>query len=62
MVVQFVVDKEGKVSNASILRGIGAGCDEEAVRVVKLLKFTPGRQNGQAVKVQFSLPIKFTLN
>ncbi|UKJ06408.1 energy transducer TonB [Solitalea lacus] len=60
--VQFVVDKDGNVYNASVLKGIGGGCDEEAVRVVKLLKFKPGRQNGQPVKVQFSLPIRFTLN
>ncbi|POY36067.1 hypothetical protein C3K47_12775 [Solitalea longa] len=60
--VQFIVDKDGSVYNATVLKGIGGGCDEEAIRVVKLLKFKPGRQNGQPVKVRFSLPIRFTLN
>lgn len=62
VIVQFVVDRDGSVNKVSILRGIGVGCDEEAMRVVRLLKFTPGKQNGRPVKVQFSLPIKFTLN
>lgn len=62
VVVQFVVDKDGSVYNTDVLRGIGAGCDEEAMRVIRLLKFNPGKQNGRPVKVRFSLPIKFTLN
>ncbi|MCO4291432.1 energy transducer TonB [Solitalea sp. MAHUQ-68] len=60
--VQFIVDKDGSIYDAAVLKGIGGGCDEEAVRVVKLLKFKPGRQNGQPVKVRFSLPIRFALN
>jgi len=58
--VSFVVDKTGKVSNIKILRGIGYGCDEEAIRVVsEMPKWIPGRQNGQAVPVVFQIPIKF---
>jgi protein TonB len=45
-----------------ILRGIGGGCDEEAVRVVQNMpKWEPGKQRGKPVRVQFNMPIKFTL-
>jgi len=60
--VQFVVSKTGKISNVKILRGIGGGCDEEAVRVVKEMpNWIPGRQNGQPVPVMFQIPVKFQL-
>jgi periplasmic protein TonB len=60
--VQFVVNKDGKISAVKILRGIGGGCDEEAIRVVKSMPdWKPGKQNGVAVPVFFQLPIKFTL-
>lgn len=60
--VTFVVEKNGKISNVKILRGIGGGCDEEAIRLVKSMPdWKPGKQNGQAVRVQFNMPIKFTL-
>jgi protein TonB len=60
--VTFVVTSAGKVISASVLRGIGGGCDEEALRVVKMMpEWKSGKQNGQAVPVQFNLPIKFIL-
>lgn len=59
--VQFVVDENGNVTNASVAKGIGAGCDEEALKAVKQAKFKPGKQRGKAVKVKFSLPIRFRL-
>jgi protein TonB len=60
--VQFVVSKTGKISLVKVLRGIGGGCDEEAVRVVKEMpNWIPGRQNGQAVPVMFQIPVKFQL-
>ena len=59
--VQFVVDEQGNVHNAVVTRGRGAGLDQEALRVVRLAKFTPGRQRGKAVKVRMSLPINFKL-
>lgn len=60
--VNFVVEKDGAVSNVNILRGIGAGCDDEAIRVVELMpKWKPGKQNGQPERVAFNLPINFTL-
>ncbi|HKK43986.1 MAG TPA: M56 family metallopeptidase [Balneolaceae bacterium] len=61
VIVQFIVDEEGNVENPQIIRGIGGGCDKEALRVVKQAKFKPGRQHGKAVKVQYSLPIVFKL-
>ena len=59
--VQFVVDENGDVRDAVVLRGIGAGCDEEALRAVMASKFKPGRQRGKAVKVKMSLPVTFKL-
>ncbi len=61
--VTFVVEKNGSITNVKILRGIGAGCDEEAVRVVKSMpKWTPGYQDGKPVRVVFNLPIKYKLS
>jgi periplasmic protein TonB len=61
--VSFVVDTKGKVTDVKLLRGIGGGCDEEAIRVVKLMPpWNPGKQNGKSVRVQFNMPIRFTLN
>ena len=60
--VSFVVDKDGKIKDSKILRGIGGGCDEEALRVVKSMPdWKAGRQNGRSVQVQFNLPVNFTL-
>lgn len=60
--VSFIVEKDGKVGNVKILRGIGGGCDEEALRVVGLMpNWKPGEQRGQAVRVAFNLPIRFAL-
>jgi len=60
--VTFVVEKDGSLSNFRVLRGIGGGCDEEAVRVIKMMpKWIPGRQRGKPVRVQFNVPIRFTL-
>jgi protein TonB len=61
--VTFVVERSGSVTDVKILRGIGGGCDEEAVRVVKNMpKWEPGKQRGKPVRVQFNMPIKFTLS
>ena len=59
--ISFVVDEQGNVTNATVTRGIGAGCDQEALRVVRTAKFKPGKQRGKPVKVHFSLPITFKL-
>ncbi len=60
--IQFVVDRSGTVKNATVIRGIGGGCDEEALKAVNGLKFEPGRQRGIAVPVQFTLPVVFKIN
>ena len=60
--VGFVVSKDGTIRNVEIKRGIGGGCNEEAIRVIKLMpKWKPGKQNGKAVNVAFTLPVKFRL-
>ena len=60
--LSFIIEASGTVSNVEVLRGIGGGCDEEAVRVVKNMpKWSPGEQRDQKVRVQYSLQIKFTL-
>ncbi len=61
--VNFVVEADGSVTNVKVLRGIGGGCDEEAVRVVSSMpNWTPGMQRGEAVRVSYNIPIKFTLD
>lgn len=60
--VTFVVERDGSVTDVRVLRGIGGGCDEEAIRVVDgMPKWTPGKQRGKSVRVQYNLPVKFTL-
>lgn len=61
VIVQFIVNEKGEVENPHIVRGIGGGCDEEALRVVSQAKFTPGLQRGRPVRVQYSMPITFVL-
>jgi len=61
--VTFVVEKNGAVTDVRVLRGIGGGCDEEAVRVIKNMpKWNSGKQRGKPVRVQFNMPILFKLN
>ena len=60
--VQFVVEPDGNISHVQVLRGIGGGCDEEAVRVVESMpKWKPGKQRGAPVRVQYMVPIVFKL-
>lgn len=67
VVVSFIVEKDGSVTNAEIKRDIGGGCDEEALRVINLmpaqnLRWIPGKQQGQPVRVLFNIPIRFKLD
>lgn len=58
----FIVDKFGNISNVEVIRGIGGGCDEEAVRVISMMpRWNPGKQSGRPVSVKFRFPINFTL-
>ena len=60
--VTFVVEADGEITDIKLLRGIGGGCDEEAMRVVSIMpKWEPGYQRGVPVRVQFNLPIKYSL-
>ena len=60
--VTFVVEKDGSIGNPKLLRDIGFGCGAEAIRVVKAMpKWNPGKQRGKPVRVQFNLPISFSL-
>ncbi|MFH5833552.1 energy transducer TonB [Halalkalibaculum sp. DA3122] len=61
VIIQFIVNEEGRVEDPRVVRGIGGGCDEEALRAVKEARFQPGRQRGNPVRVQYSLPIVFKL-
>lgn len=60
--VEFVIGKDGSISDVKAVKGIGAGCDEEAVRVVQAApSWSPGKQRGKSVKQRMVLPITFKL-
>ncbi len=62
VIIEFVIGKNGEISEARVLQGIGAGCDEEALRVVTAATgWHPGKQRGKLVKVRMALPITFKL-
>lgn len=55
------VDEDGSVSDAKVVKGIGAGCDEAAVEAIKKCKFSPGVHEGKKVKVKVAIPIEFKM-
>ena len=55
------INENGDVDDVKVLKGLGAGCDEAATAAIKDTKFTPGKDNGKAIKVKLSLPITFKL-
>ena len=59
--VQCIIDEKGKIITPKVVKKLGAGCDEEAIRVLKKSKFKPGYDKGKPVKVRFTLPIFFRL-
>ena len=59
--VQFIVDEKGAVVDPKLIRKLGAGCDEEALRALEKLKFNPGYVQGKPVKARFTLPIRVAL-
>lgn len=62
VIVSFVVEKDGRITNAKVTKDIGGGCGDEALRVVnKMPRWKPGKQKGKPVRVQFSLPFLFKL-
>jgi TonB family protein len=63
VLVQFMVTEKGKIVNPKIIHGIGYGCDEEIIRIVKLFpKWNPAFQEGKSVKSYFNLPVEFYLD
>lgn len=62
VVLSFIVDQSGGISDIQVLKKLGGGTDEEAMRVVKSMpKWKPGKQNGREVKVKYTLPVRFTI-
>ncbi len=62
VLVGFIVEKDGSISETEVVKGIGGGCDEEAVRVVKAMpKWKPGKEKGKPVRVSYMMPIFFKL-
>jgi len=62
VIVRFIVEKDGSISDAKIVRDIGGGCGQEALRVVHSMpQWIPGKQRNRPVRVQFNLPIRFKL-
>lgn len=63
VIIKFVVNEDGSISDISIVRGVSKECDAEAARVIKgMPHWKPGMQNGKAVKVFFTIPIIFRLS
>jgi protein TonB len=61
VILQFVVDERGNVSNVQVLRGVHKLLDEEAIRAIGEMRFRPGKQRGKAVKVRMTQPVRFRL-
>ena len=63
VMVRFIVNEDGSITDCEVIRGIGGGCDEEAVRAISAMpKWKPGMTKGKPVKVYFTQPISFKLN
>ena len=63
VVLSFIINKSGEVIDVSVAKGIGAGCDEEAMRVLKSMpRWNPGKQNGKPVLTRITIPVVFKLN
>ncbi len=63
VVVSFIVDRHGALTNIKIIRGIGNGCEEEAVRMIKTMPaWNPGKVKNKSVRVQINLPVKFYIS
>ena len=61
--IKAVIEKDGAISNAAVMKGIGAGCDEEALQIIRSFpRWIPGKQRGKPVRVRMTFPIKFRLD
>jgi protein TonB len=62
VIVTFIIEKDGQISNVKVLKGIGIGCDEEAERVInEMPKWNAGMQNGTPVRVRYTIPLSFQI-
>jgi TonB family protein len=62
VMVQFIISETGRVTDVKVIKGIGGGCDEEAIRLTKLMpNWIPGRKNGKVVECMLEIPVKFQL-
>ena len=60
--VQFIVEKDGSISDVKVIKGIGDGCDKEALRAInEMPRWKPGTQKGKPVRVRYNLPINYVL-
>ena len=60
VIVNFIVEKDGSLSNITVKRGLGSGCDEEAVRIINSMpKWKPGKQKGKEVRTRIMIPVTF---
>ena len=59
--IKFIIDEKGRVQDPQILKDIGSGCGEAALAGIRKVKFTPGKQNGVAVRVHYTLPVTFQI-
>jgi len=63
LVISFIIEEDGDISSVSVIRGIGGGCDEEAIRVIESMPaWEPALKNEKPVRVLFNMPITFKLN
>jgi TonB family protein len=63
VVVSFIIEKDGSITNPQVTRGIGGGCDEESLRIVNMMpRWIAGKQRGRDVRVQFHLPVRYKLD
>jgi len=61
VLIEFIVSEDGKIIEPKVVKGIGYGCNEEAIRIIKLMpKWIPGKQDGKPIKVKLILPIIFS--
>lgn len=62
VVIKFIVEKDGSITNPEVVRSIGGGCDEESIRVInEMPKWIPGERDGQPVSMYYHMPVKFKL-
>jgi protein TonB len=62
VIASFIVNTDGSISDIKIVRAIGGGCDEEVIRVLRLMpNWKPGEVSGRAVKVKYTIPVSFSI-